>query len=170
MELPPLLVTLAMDDASFAHFNAERIRYFPPERNHIPAHITLFHKLPGEEEEAVRRILAVTAHHQRPFTMHTTGLWMIGFGVAYLIENADAQVLRAQLQQQFKPWLSPQDAKQGFRPHITVQNKTTATAAKALHAELSQVFLPRAVQAVGLDLWRYLGGPWEHRARFDFGA
>lgn len=166
---PPLLVTLAMDAASFAHFNGLRQQHFPPARNHIPAHITLFHQLPATEEAAVRGALAVAAHHQKAFIMHSSGVWMLGFGVAYRVESAEARALRDNLARQFAAWLTPQDAQRTFTPHITVQNKTTAEAANQLHAELASQFMPTAITAVGLDLWRYLGGPWEHCARFDFG-
>lgn len=164
----PLLVTLAMDAASAEYFNAERQRYFPPARNHLAAHITLFHQLPAAEEAAVRRTLAEVAARTPAFCMHTSAVWLLGFGVAYLLESRHAQDVQASLKQAFAPWLTPQDANRAFKPHITVQNKVAAETAKTLHAALAARFTPRAVQAVGLDLWRYLGGPWEHRARFDF--
>ena len=46
----PLILTLALDDLSFARFDALRREHFPPTLNRIPAHVTLFHHLPGEEE------------------------------------------------------------------------------------------------------------------------
>lgn len=168
MSLPPLLVTLAMDADSFEHFNGLRQVHFPPERNHIPAHITLFHHLPGAEEATVVQVLARAAADTPRFLMETSGLWMMGFGVAYLLQSPQAVALHAQLQQQFAPWLTPQDARQGFKPHITVQNKASATAAKHLHAQLLESFAPQTIEAMGLDLWEYLGGPWKHRARFAF--
>lgn len=163
-----MLVTLAMDDASFAHFNALRQAHFPPERNHIPAHITLLHHLPGEEEDSVRAALATHAAQQPAFTLRTSGVWMMGFGVAYLLESHEAQALQQALKHHFNAWLTPQDAKPHFKAHITVQNKTTALAAKALHADLLADFTPQPITAVGVDVWHYLGGPWQHRARFAF--
>lgn len=166
--LAPLLVTLAMDDASFQHFDAERVRHFPPARNKLPAHITLFHQLPGEEAASVRATLAELAQVSSIYPMRTSGMWLIGFGVAYRIDSAETQQLHATLQARFLPWLTRQDAQRGFKPHITVQNKASAEQAKALHAELSAVFAPRTIQAVGFDLWHYLGGPWQHLERFPF--
>lgn len=168
MSLPPLLVTLAMDADSFEHFNGLRRAHFPPERNHIPAHITLFHHLPGAHEPSVRETLARTAEGQPRFPLHTESLWMMGFGVAYRLQSGSAQQLHAVLKQSFAPWLNPQDARPHFLPHITIQNKTTAAAAKTLHAALTASFVPQTITAVGLDLWQYLGGPWQHRARFAF--
>lgn len=168
MSTPPLLVTLVMDAKSFEHFNALRQRHFPPERNHIPAHITLFHHLPGDEEAAIYEVLSQRAQARKRFEMRTTDLWMMGFGVAYRIESSDAQALRRELAATFAAWLTPQDAKPGFKPHITVQNKTSAEEAKTLHAQLAADFEPQEIMAVGMDLWRYLGGPWQHVKRFDF--
>jgi hypothetical protein len=44
---------------------------------------------------------------------------------------------------------------------VTVQNKVTSDAAKALHAALAAGFAPFDVGAEGLRLWWYRGGPWE---------
>ena len=40
----PLVVTLEADARSQARFDAARERWFPPERNLVPAHVTLFHQ------------------------------------------------------------------------------------------------------------------------------
>jgi hypothetical protein len=49
--MSPLILTLEMDTHSFEILDALRKKHFPPERNVLDAHITLFHKLPGEQEE-----------------------------------------------------------------------------------------------------------------------
>ena len=46
----PFLVTLGFDEATFTRLEELRRRYFPPERNVVPAHLSLFHRLPPEEE------------------------------------------------------------------------------------------------------------------------
>ena len=43
----PLILTLALDERSFAFFDAQRRLHFPASRNLIPAHVTLFHHLLG---------------------------------------------------------------------------------------------------------------------------
>jgi 2'-5' RNA ligase len=78
----------------------------------------------------------------------------------YKLESAVLQQLHRGLQQQWLPWLLPQD-KQKLWPHVTVQNKVTPQMARALHQQLQSTFTPFEVQATGLRLWRYLGGPWE---------
>lgn len=166
--LPPLLVTLAFEESAFQHFDALRKRYFPPKRNFLPAHITLFHHLPGHEQRAVAEVLEKAASRYSPFNLETTGLWMLGRGVAYHIASLDAEALRGQLAESFNEWLTPQDKTRSFKPHITIQNKVTPQEAKALFDTLNASFTPRHFQATGLKLWRYVGGPWEFVADYPF--
>jgi 2'-5' RNA ligase len=164
-----LILTLAMDEASFDWFHELRRQHFPPERNFVPAHLTLFHNLPGAELETVRAELRAACAETAPFSMAVTGPWSLGRGVAYRLASPEAGALRGRLAAAFDPWLQPQD-RQGFRPHVTVQNKADPADAKALLAELQHGFEPFEVQAEGLLLWRYLGGPWEALDRLPFTA
>jgi 2'-5' RNA ligase len=156
----PLIVTLAMDTRSFALFQEARQRHFPPERNLIPAHLTLFHALPGAEIDAVSRDLLDIGRAQAPFTLDVIGLRSLGRGVAYELEAAPLRLLRDRLAARWAAWLGPQD-RQKHRPHVTVQNKVDPSAARALLAELQAGFQPFTVEGEGLHLWRYRGGPWE---------
>jgi hypothetical protein len=52
--VPPLIVTLLLDDAAQARFDRLRAAHFPSARNHLAAHVTLFHALPGELLTEVR--------------------------------------------------------------------------------------------------------------------
>lgn len=165
--MDPLIVTLALDEASFATFDATRRAHFPPERNLIPAHLTLFHKLPGEEEPAVAAALAEEAAARGPVRMTCIGLRSLGRGVAYRLESPDLLALRKALGRRFAPWLGPQD-RQPAPPHVTVQNKVSPAAAKATLARLKAGFAPFPVDGVGLLLWRYRGGPWEAAGRYAF--
>ncbi len=164
--VPALLVTLRMDMESFAHFNALRQAHFPPERNIIPAHLTLFHALPGEQEARIRADLQ-RLKWAAPFTLQTTELRNLGRGVAYNLQSPELALQRSTLAEAWQAWLTPQDS-QRFDPHITVQNKTTPQAARALWAELTRDFIPHTIRAEGLQLWRYLGGPWESLDVFPF--
>lgn len=164
----PVLVTLAFEKDAFEYFDNLRKQYFPPERNFLPAHITLFHHLPGAELERVKEVLRSEASVSKPFILESSGLWMLGKGVAYTLESPEAVALRSRLAAAFEPWLAPQDRTQKFKPHITVQNKTTPEAAKALYDQLSKDFIPMQFQATRLDLWYYVGGPWEFIGHYDF--
>jgi 2'-5' RNA ligase len=165
----PLILTLTLDEASQAFFDAQRKKYFPPKINYLGAHLTLFHALPGQEEAAICDYLAeVAASQPEPLPLAVTGLKFMGRGVMYTLANPSLPALHRRLQQQWQPWLSAQD-QQGLRPHITVQNKVDPAVARALLAELEAGFQPFEVQGTGLALWAYRGGPWERRQVFPFG-
>ena len=156
----PLIVTLAFAPSDFARFDAMRRRHFPASRNHIPAHLTLFHHLPGEREAEVGRSLSGACAQTAPFELPVTGLSFLGFGSAYVLKSPTLDRLRGDLATLWADDLTPQD-RQRFTAHVTIQNKVPADRAKSLFAELEATFEPFRVAAAGLILWRYLGGPWE---------
>jgi 2'-5' RNA ligase len=162
----PLIVTLLLDDEAQERFDRLRAEHFPPERNHLRAHVTLFHALPGEHLDAVRADL-VTAADREAFDVAVTGLRFLGRGVAFTLESAELGALRAELAAAWQPWLTPQD-RQRHAPHVTVQNKVEPAVARELHDRLLAGFVPYRVRARGLGLWRYLGGPWEPLAELSF--
>ncbi len=156
----PLILTLALHPEDQARFDRLRTLHFPPERNQVPAHVTLFHHLPGAEQDAVQALLATQAASVPPFPVQAAGLRFLGRGVAYELHAPELLALRARLARAWAAWLTPQDA-QGFRPHVTIQNKAAPDAARALRDAMQAAFAPFAVRAQGLRLWRYLGGPWD---------
>ena len=85
----------------------------------------------------------------------------LGLGVAYELSAGPVEELRSTLVAQWGDALTAQD-RQSWRPHVTVQNKVAPDVARRLHAELSAQPLPVPATALGLALWRYVGGPWEH--------
>ncbi len=163
----PLILTLGLDDLAQAELDAMRRAHFPAGRNHLSAHLTLFHKLPGLEIATVSADLAEVAASFRPIAMAAVRPISLGKGVAIALDAPALHTLRAELRRRWEPWLSPQDG-QRHRPHVTIQNKVDPAAARALLAELSRAFRPFPVVGTGLALWRYLGGPWEPVAAFPF--
>ena len=155
----PLIVTARMDAASFARFDALRRAHFPPALNHLPAHVTLFHHLPGEALGEVVDACTAAAR-AAPFPVQVTGLRALGRGVAYMLASAAMARARADIAARFEDRLTRQD-QQVFRPHVTVQNKVDPAQARGLLAELEAGFEPFAAEVTGLLVWRYLGGPWE---------
>jgi len=163
----PLILTLRLDQRSFTFFDEQRRRYFPPDRNFIPAHLTLFHALPGENLPSIDRDIAACASQRQPFPLNVTGLRSLGRGVAYALTSPDLAEMRRHLALQWNDWLKPQD-RQNHNPHVTVQNKVDPTQARALLEDLSESFQPFQVTGVALDLWWYRGGPWEEVRSFPF--
>ena len=161
------VLTLRLDPESQARFDLLRQKYFPPERNLIAAHVTLFHTLPNAPWVVGQ--LTEIAGGQPPFSIDVTGVRSLGKGVAYRLASTSLLHLHGDLARAFQPELTPQDT-QRFQPHVVVQNKVTPAAARELLATLERQFAPWTVQACGLDLWHYLGGPWEHAQTFLFKA
>ncbi|MBM6581793.1 2'-5' RNA ligase family protein [Microvirga sp. BT689] len=165
----PLILTLQLDERSSAFFDSQRRRYFPPERNFIPAHLTLFHHLPGEHLASIQHDIEACASGQQPFPLDVTGLRSLGRGVAYALASPELEDLRRHFALQWNDWLKPQD-RQKHQPHVTVQNKVDPTQARALLEDLSDGFRSFEIVGVGLDLWWYRGGPWEKVQTFTLGA
>ena len=164
-QLAPLLLTLQFAPAPQARFDRLRTLHFPPERNHIPAHVTLFHALPGSEIATVQKMVGERAAATPACDVRVMGLRFLGRGVAYALEAPEIAAVRAHLATAWRPWLTPQDA-QAWRPHLTIQNKADPAEARALHAAMQAAFVPFTVQATALLLWHYRGGPWERAGRF----
>lgn len=161
----PLVVTLAIEDAAQQRFDAERARLFPPGRTQVGAHVTLFHAVPGELEEQVRADLVRAGGPA--FPVGVAGVLPLGRGVAYALASTELTGRHRELQQLWWNHLTRQD-RQGFRPHITVQNKVEPAQARATLAVLRRAFRPFEVRAEGFVLWRYDGGPWTELARIPF--
>jgi 2'-5' RNA ligase len=164
----PLILTLAMDRRSFAFLDGQRRRYFPAERNVIPAHVTLFHALPGAELDNVCRDLAEVSRDQELIALRLAGLRSLGRGVAYMVASPELAALRTRLAERWLPWLTRQD-RQPYRPHVTVQNKVDPAIARTTLSELEASFTPVPVVGEGLELWHYRGGPWHKAATSRFG-
>ena len=163
----PLVVTLALDSDSQARLEGERRRYFPRRLNRVPAHVSLFHALPSEQEASVRTKLGETTARQAAFAVEINALMQLGRGVAYKLQADPLHRLHEELRSAWLAWLTVQD-RQGFRPHVVVQNKVLPEEAAALYARLEKGFVPWQATAIGLLLWRYLGGPWSAAGEFSF--
>lgn len=162
----PLILTLQLDDASFRFFDAMRQRYFPPERNFISAHLTLFHHLP-HTPEIVERVADTARSVHAPLLLAIAGLQKLGNGVAYRIECPELIALHRQLQQDWYVHLRLQD-RQPLRPHVTVQNKVPPAEALSLYSNLADSFETFTASGTGLQLWEYLGGPWSKVGEWAF--
>lgn len=155
----PVILTAMMGAADRRHFDDLRTAHFPPERNFLRAHITLFHQLPPSSLDELDGMLRLLTAHPPPAAM-IREVYSLGKGVAFRIESPELLDIRAQIADHFHGLLTAQD--QGTpRLHITVQNKVSAAEAKALLAELSSDFRPRPLDIAGLAAWHYRGGPWE---------
>ena len=163
----PLILTLGLDEEAAAFFNDLRQQHFPPARNYLDAHLTLFHHLPGSRFEEICAQLAARTQGQRPMNLQVMGVQFLGQGVAYTIQSEAVEQLHRELQALWLEELKPQD-RQRRRPHVTVQNKVKPEVARALHQQLTEEFTPFEATGTGLKLWAYRGGPWEWLRTFAF--
>ena len=155
-----------MGAQDFAWADGLRRAHFPPDRNVVPAHITLFHHLPPSIlPELAVRVSGLCAGPAPAATL--AKVMLLGRGVAYQVESADLLSMRDELAQAFAGLLTPQDL---ARPqlHLTVQNKVAPEEARKLAAELSAGFRPRSLWISGLAAWHYRGGPWELAMKASF--
>jgi hypothetical protein len=143
-----------------------RRTHYPPERNRVPAHLTLFHHLPPGAEEEVRRRLALYAATAPP-AARISGVMDLGGGTALKVESEELEDMRYDLAEALTGLLVAQD-RAPWRPHITVQNKVEPREARRLQERLRAGFRPRPLAIAGLAVWRYLGGPWEPVRSFAF--
>ncbi|WP_183982938.1 2'-5' RNA ligase family protein [Sphingomonas jinjuensis] len=167
MSNAPIIVTALFGRRDQGWFDSERAAYFPPERNVLAAHLTMFHHLPPSIEAELKHRLNEETRGVRAPDARVAGLISLGRGVAYKIECPALIGIRARLAEAFVGLLTPQDAG-GWRPHVTIQNKVQPAAAKVLLGALSRDFRPRAVEIAGLATWWYRGGPWEPLSRHMF--
>ncbi len=168
MEPAPIIVAAEFGPADFAWLDGLRRAHFPPERNQIAAHLTLFHHLPPSLlPELDMRLKAATRGVKRPDAAIVEPM-SLGRGVALRV-RCDALVrIRTDLVEAFQGMLTPQD-QAGWRPHVTIQNKVDPAAARALLATLTaDPTIARPLAITGIATHYYRGGPWEPIARYRF--
>ncbi|REA56112.1 2'-5' RNA ligase family protein [Dyadobacter luteus] len=165
MKSQPLIATFVIDSSAQEYFNSLRKQHFPPERNYIDAHLTLFHALPNEPW--IKADLKELASMQYSFQAKSETIVSLGFGTAFKIVSPELSRIHGKLQQSWYDHLTNQD-KQKRNFHITIQNKVEPAVAKELQQILMVNFKPFDLHISGIQLWRYLGGPWEFVTQYDF--
>lgn len=164
------ILTLKFDDETFTTLDDLRCDYFPPERNFVPAHSTLFHALPDEELDFIEETLTETTSNINVLELNFPNLRFLGKGTAIEIVCPRLLRLRWQLSNEWRDFLGEQDSRK-IKPHVTIQNKVAPATAKRTFAELSETFKPFDGRGEGVLLWRYLQtGRWEFVREFAFSA
>jgi 2'-5' RNA ligase len=164
---PSFVLTLEMDGEAFAALDALRRRFYAPERNLVPAHITLFRRLPGERAREIKAFLSQLAQTQRPIEIAAGEVKALERGVAIFFHSPQLAALRASLAREWGPWLSGED-QAGFRPHVTIQTTLDEAEAYRTRQAIAATFRPLRIRGIGLHLWRYRDGPWENQQLFRF--
>ena len=163
----PLILTAELPGDLHRWATELRRTHYPPERNFLEAHVTLFHALPPRIEDELRSFLARLAGETTPLPGRLEGMMNLGRGTALRLVSPALLDLRAAIAEHFRGMLTAQD-QHPPRLHVTIQNKVSPKEARALQAEMSHVITARDFAVPGLALHRYRGGPWEPVRRFAF--
>ncbi len=155
----PLIVTALFGPGDDGWLQQLRREHYPPERNRVPAHLTLLRHLPPSlAGELSARLAAATAAPPPPARI--AGIMDLGEGTALRVESEGLAAIRDELAGAFHGLLTPQDDA-AWSPHVTIQNKVSPRTAKALQHRLLATFEPRPLSIRALASWRYRDGPWE---------
>jgi mannose-1-phosphate guanylyltransferase len=166
------VLTLRLTDSLAKPMTLMREQYFPKKLNRTPAHLTLFHALPGSKFEVIDGGLSQLSVNTKPFFVSTGKPFRMRLGVGINVgkgQNRMKQV-HEDLRLQWMPHLSEQD-QGGWRPHWTIMNKVnekTKVDDTLRTVEKEMLLNVREGQAVGLDLWRYDKGNWIFANEYKF--
>ncbi|KPF64957.1 2'-5' RNA ligase family protein [Porphyrobacter sp. AAP60] len=167
----PFILTAALPTDLGAWAEGMRRTHYPIERNHIHAHVTLFHAFAPSLLEELRGFLPKVASEFACPEGAVKGVMDLGTGTAIALEARQLLALRALIADHFHGSLTVQDLHEP-RPHITVQNKVTKADARKLQASLGPVLAPWIAKGrftfPALELHRYCGGPWEKLGNYSF--
>jgi 2'-5' RNA ligase superfamily len=163
----PFIVTAELPGDVLAWADCLRRAHFPPERNKLQAHVTLFHSFAPSLRDELPRMLALLADEFAPPEVHFDGLMDLGGGTALALRSSGMLAIRELVAEHFHGALTAQDRHEP-RLHITIQNKVDRPTAKTLQAELAGQLSPRefAFPALGLHLYRETH--WERVGKWPF--
>lgn len=163
----PFIVTAALPPEIQGWAEGLRRAHYPPKRNHLHAHVTLFHSFaPSLLEELKTFLPRIVSEFASP-QGRVSGIMDLGKGTAIALEAPELLSLREQIADHFHGSLTAQDLYEP-RPHITIQNKVTKEEARALQASLAPTIETRHFTFPALELHLYQGGPWEQVKRCAF--
>jgi hypothetical protein len=130
----PLILTLTLDKSTHAFLTQLRSKYFPPSRNFLSAHVTLFHAIPphrvGELDRELDSICSSTEGWDvfvgEPRKMGAKGVLVNvrerPSGTVEQIHHDLLTFLKRGVKED-KDKLTDQDARSLGKPHVTVLNK-----------------------------------------------
>jgi 2'-5' RNA ligase superfamily len=163
----PFIVTGELPVDIFSWANGLRTEHFPPERNWLKAHVTLFHSFAPSLRDELPRFLAQLAGEFAAPAAEITGLMDLGGGTALSIRSEGLLAVRQLIADHFWDLLTKQD-QGGKRLHITIQNKVERKVAQALQADLGPRLLPRRFVFTGIGLHLYRNPHWEPVGMWKF--
>ncbi len=162
----PLLIVAELPADIFPWADALRQAHYPPGRNRLGAHVTLFHGLPPSADAEVRALLAELSRRGAPAAT-IGGVMDLGRGTAFAVDSPGMSDLHEEMAERLHGLVQPKDARP-LRLHITIQNKVAPADARALQAAIAPSLQPRAFQFRGLGLYGWTGEIWRQDRVFPF--
>ena len=156
----PFIVTAALPPQIQSWADKLRREHYPPERNHLHAHVTMFHSFAPSLLDELKDFLPQITREFAPPRAMVTGIMDLGKGTAIALQSEPLLTLRGLIAEHFHGSLTAQDLYEP-RPHITIQNKVTKSEARALQAKLAPTIEQRQFAFPALELHLYQDGPWE---------
>lgn len=163
----PFIVTAELPPDILAFTDALRRAHYPPHRNKLAAHVTLFHSFAPSLREELRGVLARMAGEYLPPSARLDGIMRLGGGTALAIESAAMLAIHERIADHFHGALTAQDSRPP-RLHITIQNKVSRQEAGDLQRRLRATLQPRKFAFRGLGLHLYRETHWEPLGRWSF--
>lgn len=167
----PFIVTAALPPGVQNWAEGLRRAHYPAHRNHLHAHVTMFHSFAPSLLDELKDFLPAIAREFAPPQAAITGLMDLGTGTAIALQSAALLALRELIAEHFHGSLTAQDLYEP-RPHITIQNKVTKREARALQTELGPAIDVKNAASrfvfPALELHLYKDGPWELIKRSAF--
>ncbi|MCT2400550.1 2'-5' RNA ligase family protein [Novosphingobium mangrovi (ex Huang et al. 2023)] len=154
----PLLITAELPPDVLGWTDALRREHYPPERNRLRAHVTLFHALPPSVEAELLQVLSDLARCPAP-PARITGLMKLDRGTALAVESPEMVMLHHAIAERMHGLLTDQDTRP-LRLHVTIQNKVPREAARALQASLAPDLRPVSFRFRGFGLYAWEEGLW----------
>lgn len=162
----PLLIVAELPPDVFAWAEGLRQAHYPPARNRLGAHVTLFHGLPPSAGEVVRGVLADLSRGPSP-QARITGLMDLERGTAFAVDSSAMADLHADMAERLHGLIQQKDTRP-LRLHLTVQNKVPPAEARALQRELAASFRPRDFAFRGFGLYGWTGDQWRQDRLYPF--
>ncbi|MEO0688732.1 MAG: 2'-5' RNA ligase family protein [Pseudomonadota bacterium] len=167
----PFILTAALPSEIQSWADGLRRAHYPAERNHLVAHVTLFHSFAPSLLDELKAFIPHLAGEFAAPSAEISGIMDLGTGTAISLASPDLLELRAIIADHFHGNLTEQDMHEP-RPHITIQNKVSKREASALQADLAFEVERRAQRGPfalsSLELHLYQDGPWKLIKRSAF--
>ncbi|EGD57377.1 hypothetical protein Y88_3686 [Novosphingobium nitrogenifigens DSM 19370] len=163
----PFLVLATLPAPLQARLDALRRAHYPVEHNRSPAHLTLFHAVPGMVAAELADLLAMLTGSMPPPRARFGGVVDLGSGTGVGVASPELADLRETIAERFHGLLSGGDAVPP-RFHVTVQNKVERPRARALQRDLPVLWQPCDAQIPGIAIHRVVDGQWQPAGSWRF--